>query len=445
MRTIKTLFQNKVWMKGMLGIAACLTFFCLNGFVSEAAEGTVKADTAKIRAQASTGSEVVGSTVKGKVIDIVGVETDSSGMKWYKVPIAGGSYGYIRSDLVDAPDNIASETSSTQTSSSETSTTSEEKPAATVPTAITEQKAVISQPSVRIRSGASTKHDTVSSLPQGTSITLIGEANDSAGNKWYQMTCSYNNKTIEGYVRSDLITIGGSANTSSEGEENSGEASSEGENPEAEGTEGENTEGENTEGEGEEQEPSEPAETEYNDYEIVYNEGTYWLYNNLDGNMMKVEDVLNVVNTANENNEKLQGKLQSEKIIIIILAVIIVILVVAVTVLLFKIRDLYYEDYDEEEEDEEVEEEPVVVKKKKKRPEPEEEEPVPVKKKRPVSQEVSGEKERSARQRPAQEAELKAAERKQPAKKPPQRKAQNFLLDDDEFEFEFLNMDDKDL
>ena len=38
-----------------------------------------------------------------------------------------------------------------------------------------------------------------------------------------------------------------------------------------------------------------------------------------------------------------------------------------------------------------------------------------------------------------------AAEKMQPEKKAAPRKSQNFLLDDDEFEFEFLNMDDKDL
>ena len=43
------------------------------------------------------------------------------------------------------------------------------------------------------------------------------------------------------------------------------------------------------------------------------------------------------------------------------------------------------------------------------------------------------------------EAELQAAEEKKPVKKPAPRKTQNFLVDDDEFEFEFLNMDDKDL
>ena len=38
-----------------------------------------------------------------------------------------------------------------------------------------------------------------------------------------------------------------------------------------------------------------------------------------------------------------------------------------------------------------------------------------------------------------------AAEKKAPVKKTPARKPQNFLVDDDEFEFEFLNIDDKDL
>ena len=54
------------------------------------------------------------------------------------------------------------------------------------------------------------------------------------------------------------------------------------------------------------------------------------------------------------------------------------------------------------------------------------------------------EEERPVRKKTRQEADLTAAEEKQPVKKT-SRKAQNFLVDDDEFEFEFLNMDDKDL
>ena len=91
----------------------------------------------------------------------------------------------------------------------------------------------------------------------------------------------------------------------------------------------------------------------------------------------------------------------------------------------------------------------MIPKKKKKSVEAEEfyEEPVPVKKKK-VKESFPEGTDRSAektvkKKRP--EAELQAAEEKKPVKKPATIKTQNFLVDDDEFEFEFLNMDDKDL
>ena len=43
------------------------------------------------------------------------------------------------------------------------------------------------------------------------------------------------------------------------------------------------------------------------------------------------------------------------------------------------------------------------------------------------------------------EQEPRPVQKKEPERRPAPRKPQNFLVDDDEFEFEFLNMDDKDL
>lgn len=447
MKTMRTLFQKKTWIKGMLGMAAFVLFFTCQVLIGEAAEGKVTAETAKIRAQASTDSEVVGSTTKGKTIDILGAVKDASGTVWYKVSVTGGGYGYIRSDLVETSDKI--EVTASSTSSNSGSNTDSQKPAETVPTSIGETAAFISQDSVRIRSGASTSHDTVTSLTKGTAITLIGEAKDSSGNKWYQMTCNKNGKNVEGYVRADLITIGEAPSNNetevSEGnaEESAGAEGTEAEN--AEGTDDENVAG--TEG-AQESEVSEPAEPEHNDYEVVYNEDTYWLYDNTNGTMMSVTNLLDVVNQVNENNSALQSQVKNEKIIIIVLAVIIVILVIVMTVLIFKLKDAYYyEEYEEEIEEEEPE--PVIPKKKKKSVAAEDiyEEPAPAKKKKAresISEETERPAERSGK-KTRSEAELQAAEERKPVKKPAQRKAQNFLVDDDEFEFEFLNMDDKDL
>ena len=334
--------------KGAAGVAVALSVFCLTSLSCYAVEGKVTAETAKIRAQTSTDSEVVGSTQRGKTIDILEAVKDGSGAVWYKVSVSGGGYGYIRSDLVETSATIEVKS---QDSSSQSSLAS--APAETTPTSIGEQPATItSNKNANIRSGASTQHSTVATLPNGTAVTLIGEASDSSGNKWYQISCTYNDKAVEGYVRSDLISVGGggagAGDGAAEGENPEG---AEGENPEApENPEGENPEG--TEG-GEPEQPTEPAQEEHNDYEVVYaqndtGEYEYYLYNNVDGTRQKLNELLSAIGFANENNQKLQDQVDKSKIIIIILAVVIVILFIVLTVLLFKIRGLYYGDYDEE-------------------------------------------------------------------------------------------------
>lgn len=417
-------------IKVIAGFVMATAMFGISAFSSFAAEGKVTAETAKIRSQASTESEVVGSTVKGKTIDILEAVKDSSGTVWYKVSVAEGGYGYIRSDLVETSETI-------EVSSNAGSTQTTAQPAETVPTSIGEQPATIrSGNNVNIRSGASTQHKVVVSLPGGTAITLIGEANDSAGNKWYQLSCNYNGRTVEGYVRSDLISIGAAA----EG----------GQETEAEGMEGEDPQPAEGESPGEqegapEEGSAEPVQTdEYNEYEVVYTankagEYDYYLFMNADGTMVKVSELLNATATAKESIQKMQSQIDNEKIIIIILAVVIVLLFIVITVLLIKIRALYYEDYEEEEEEEE---EPAPVRKRvKKQVAEEQDEPAPQRKKRPAAQDTS-ERPVKAQDR---SKELHAAEKKEPVKKPASRKPQNFLIDDDEFEFEFLNMDDKDL
>ena len=445
--------------KRLAGFLLFLAVFGMTAITGFAAEGKVIPKTAKIRAQASMDSEVVASTTQGKTIDIQGAVKDAAGTVWYQVPISGGGHGYIRSDLVETSDKI--KVSETTPASSDSSSSG--SPAETVPTAIGETPAVIkSSQNVRVRNGASTQHSAVGSLPNGTAVTLIGEATDNSGTKWYQITCNYNGKTVEGYVRWDLVEAGvaGSPEGGEGGENPEGEApegGEGGENPEGEAPEG-GEGGENPEGE------AQPApEPEHNDYEIVYaqndtGEYEYYLYNNIEGNRQKLNELLTAVGTANENNQKLQDRVDNGKIIIIVLAVVIVLLFIAVTALIFKVRSLSYDyEYEEEEEEEEEEaeeeedaeeEEAPVRKRRTRRAEAEEEEEAPARRRRTSSSESrersakSGE--RPARQRAKSERELYAAEA-EPARKPASRKPQNFLIDDDEFEFEFLNMDDKDL
>ncbi|MDE6203599.1 MAG: SH3 domain-containing protein, partial [Lachnospiraceae bacterium] len=135
MKKFDTLIQKSSWVKGLAGIAAAVMVIFASSFSCFAAEGKVKAETAKIRSQASTDSEVVGSTVKGKTIDILEAVKDGSGTVWYKVSVANGGFGYIRSDLVETSANIEVK-AVTETAASSSGGS---KPADTVPTAIGEQ------------------------------------------------------------------------------------------------------------------------------------------------------------------------------------------------------------------------------------------------------------------------------------------------------------------
>lgn len=453
--------------KGILGFAVAIMVFGLSTISSFAATGTVTAGTAKIREKASTDSSVVASTSKGAKIDIVGAEKDSSGTVWYKVPVSGGSYGYVRSDLVETSDKI-DVTDNSSTSSTSTSTS---KPEATVPTAIGEQAATVKCSSnVKVRAGASTQHDVVTSLPNGTAITLIGEANDAAGNKWYQLRCEYNGKTIEGYIRSDLIAIGSNASAAN-GTDSTDAASADGSEAVdgaevTDGAEAENPDA-SQEGDGSEEAPAE--EPEHNDYEVVYmtdtenpDTGKYYLYNNIDGTMADVEVLFSSVTTANENVARLESESSQKNIVIIILAVVIVLLFIGLTILIIKLRGAYEYDYDDED-DEEEEEEPAPRRRRRDYQEDEVEE-------RPRRQERAGKATREEEMRPARRERgreevperegrpsrngnperqgqpvRRHAENNEGTVKKAPRKAQNFLTDDDEFEFEFLNMDDKDI
>ena len=61
-----------------------------------------------------------------------------------------------------------------------------------------------------IRSYASPNGDVRSKLSAGTVVTLISEKTGDDGKKWYKISYTLNGTTMEGYIRSDLLNLGGS-------------------------------------------------------------------------------------------------------------------------------------------------------------------------------------------------------------------------------------------
>ena len=184
-------------------------------------KGTVTVASAKIRASADSSSEQLGSVAHGGNVDIISETTGADGKTWYQVYVDANTKGYIRADLVKK--NGSSETTSSNTTATDQS--------ATTATPVDAKKGTVVTSNVRIRKGASTNHDVVATANRGMVVTVTGEANGADGKKWYQISFSYNNKEITGFIRSDLVTFDNvpadTAVSEITGEENNPEASTE--------------------------------------------------------------------------------------------------------------------------------------------------------------------------------------------------------------------------
>ncbi len=465
---MKKLWRNKGKKIGKsMVIAACaMVFFLTQKNVCFAeTTGKVIAETANLRQATDVNSTVVGSTARGAKITLTKKVTDASGTTWYEVVVNANTKGYIRADLVEVDSSAANlptenaqssagneEAANNEVAASETSQTSSTGAANQPETGMEAQYATVSVEKAKIRSGASTENGVVDNIPQNTSVIVSGQSDDpSNGKTWYYVTFTGTDGTEKtGYIRSDLVQLGDVVPV---------EETQETEEPQEE-----------------EAVTEEPAENK--DYEVVYTtnengEYEWYLYNNLEGNRQKLEEVLAAAHAQSINDSLDAATVAKQRIVIIIMIAVIIVLAVAMTIMIFKLRDAYYEDYedDEEDEDEEDEEEPVrraprrvVVEQEEPRVQtrtapkaapkatqkpaqtaPREEEPVrraqaqmerqAVRKNVSQTDKMIPKKEVTYEEEPAVEVPVKTA---------PKRKAKNFLIDDDDFEFEFLNMNDKD-
>ena len=442
--------------------------------------GKVTSDNVKVRESASTTAKQVSSLKNGDTVDIVDESKDASGYVWYKIYVNKNEFGYVRSDLVSKAGG---------SSSSSTTTTSTASLPETAVTAVEQKTATITSDSVNVRKGAGTSYDSVGKVSKGETVTITGEATGTDNKTWYKITFGANGK--EGFVRNDLLEVTEAAPVeNTEGTEN------------VEG--GENTEaaegGENAEA-AQEQQPVVDQNQGDGKYSLMYitgedGNGVWYLYDNEGGYRVIVDELISAAQSAEAVN-KLRKQASNFKKIAIALGVLAAILAAGVIFLVIKLRDsLYYEDEDEEEydhyenrrrpdsapsrrpaRDDEESDRPV-----RRAPERNSED-------RPLRRENRDSAEGRPSRRPAEERTVRPSRRdadedmdvrpsrraerdieedvERPVRRPmrdaddrpsrrpaedrqsapvkeeaPKRRARNFVGDDDDFEFEFLDLDD---
>ncbi len=441
--------------------------------------GKVSQQNVKVRESASTTSTQVSSLNQGDTIEIVDEAKDDSGYTWYKIRVNNNEYGYVRSDLVEK--SASSTTSSTTTNTTEANEAAASLPATTV-TTTDSKSATITADSVNVREGAGTAYDSVGKVTSGDTVTVTGEASGTDGKTWYQVTFGSSNK--QGFIRSDFLEVGEAAEAPAEGE-----AAAEGEGAPAEGETAAGGEGAPAEEGGDQGGSEVTSEAGDGTYSLVYlteetGTGVWYLYDNVEGYRVKVNELIEAAKSSDEVGT-LKKTNNTFKTILIILGVVVAILVVVIIILALKLRDsIYYEDEEEEfdrysqrkraRDDEEEEERPRrrsaeertvrpvreenaerSVRNQKVRREEEVEER-PARNRRAAQEETAdrpsrrnAEDRQVRNRRAAQEEKVERPSRRAqdaqenvPAKEAPKHRAKNFIGDDEDFEFEFLDLDD---
>ena len=484
----KTLGKRLVTFGAAMAVA--ITVFASAGISSFAytqTTGTVTSNNVKVRASASTTASQVSSLKNGDTVDIVDEATDSSGYVWYKIYVNKNEFGYVRSDLVSKKGGSSTTTSSTQSAASlpETSVTSTEQRTATV-----------TSDSINVRKGAGTAYDAVGKVTKGNTVTITGEATGTDNKTWYQVSFG-DGKT--GFVRSDLVAVSDTPVESTESTE-----AVEGENTES--YEGESSEAQGGSSEDSLTSPVGDGAYSLSYVLDESGNGEWFLNNYIDLQKVKVKDLIDYANDTPAAMAALKKSNNNLKKIAIVLSVLAVVLIAGVVILALKLRDsLYYEDEEEEEYDryssprkKNVDDEYAVRKPardEKQRPSRNQDDERP---ERPLRRNAEADNERPTRSaeartvrtarrdaeddydrrpsrrdaeeegrrplrradrdaeddfqqarpsksplREAQERQTRRQENRREEEKPaPKRKSRNFVRDDDEFEFEFLDLDD---
>ena len=440
-------------VRGVL-VTVCAVLFFMNGqFTSQAAgTGKIKVGSAIIRQSADKNSERIATSSQGTVVTINNEVTDSAGSVWYEIQVDANTIGYVRSDLVERESGSDTSTDTVrQTSSAGFAPGAEVEPEAPLDA----QYATIKVRAAKIRTGASTSKGVVDSLPSGHQVIISGQTAGS-DKLWYYITFTGTDGTEKsGYVRSDLITLGDMVPVQEPEEQPQEEAQ-----PEYE---------------------EEPQPEVKDDYELLYqpnSEGEYeWYLRDRTGEETtdrKLSEIMDVIYALDVNQSIDDETISKQRIIIIALIGVIVLRAVVITIMVFKLRDASYEaDDDEDEEDDEEDGRRSGREETARRRREEREEPSAARRRSSDGKQTgarrqedtgripegrrsqgsgrSSDARRSADAKRTSDGRRQAPEREVryeedmdvPVRTGTKRKAKNFMMDDDEFEFEFLNMKDK--
>lgn len=321
------------WGRKILMMAATLVLVFALGLLLDSfsivsnaqSQGKVIASSAKIRKSADTNSEVIGSATKDASVTINKQVTAADNTIWYQVFVDADTLGYIRSDLVTITDGTTPPKGTDDSNTGGTETPAEPKPETPAPpvnespaevTAMEPMSAnVTGAQSVRVRSNASTNSSIVAQAQNEMALTVTGQATGKDGKLWYQVNFISDGNEVTGFIRSDYVKL-------------SGELVPVGTTPDP-GTEETP------------QEPEAPVQPEVKkDWETNFDSGIWYLIDNVKGEQYKIANIFGTVDSLGEQNKAATAKMKSQTVAIVILVILVVAMAGALTYFIFKVKDM---------------------------------------------------------------------------------------------------------
>lgn len=304
MRKEKTGKLREKLLLGVFTLVLVATFGLSGVFVSYASQAKVTArNGANIRKEASASSDKVGGVKQGETLNIISTVKGADGKDWYQVSYNNLS-GYVRSDLVTVTEG------SVPPAEGNNGGEINDPPADVRP--LNPVGATVTKDSGRVRANPSVSSTIVSEVPNGLVLTVTGDVTDADGSVWYQVNYNSGDTTVNGFIRSDYVTL------------------------EADTTPVTDTPPDT-------QEPPQDPVVPDKPYDTILHEGEWHLLDTATNNAYKIEDLFASVNTANTNAalyEEVAKSEKNQKIIIIILVFLLVAAVAGIAFLVFKIKDM---------------------------------------------------------------------------------------------------------
>ncbi len=297
---LKKTFGKWKALAGLFAVVFAFVLFCdAFSMVSLAdSQAKITASSAKVRKEATTNSESLGSVMKDTTITVTGEEQGADGYVWYKVVVNDNLSGYIRSDLVAITEEAAEVTKVNPISGT-----------------------VKGSATVRVRSNASTSSEIVRTVSSGTTLTVTGKATASDGKVWYQVSCTVDNTLVEGFIRYDYVELSGELTPYTEQPATPTEAP-------VEPT----------------QEPEVPVATPtpevQKDYDTVYQDDAWFLVETETGRGWNIKLLFEAAEQNEQVAKEFEADVKSQKVVIIILVFLLVAAAAGAGFLVFKIKDM---------------------------------------------------------------------------------------------------------